>query len=52
MGSLKPLWDPSLELEAIVRSCTSTDTNITTGQVPETLMTGDTADISHIDEFS
>jgi hypothetical protein len=51
MGLPKPLWDHSLELEALVRSCTSNDIYMTAGQVPETLMTGDTADISHIAEF-
>jgi hypothetical protein len=51
-GSPKPLWDHSLELEALVRSCTSNDIYMAAGQVPETIMTGDTADISHIAEFS
>ena len=53
MGSSKPLWDHSLELEALVHSCTSKDIYMTAGQVPETIMTGDTADadISHIAEF-
>ncbi len=51
-GSPKPLWDHSLELEAQVRSCTSNDIYMTAGQVPETIMTGDTADISHIAEFA
>jgi hypothetical protein len=40
-----------LELEAYVRSCTSNDIYMTAGQVPETIMTGSTADISHIAEF-
>jgi hypothetical protein len=51
-GSPKPLWDHSLELEALVHSCTSKDIYMTAGQVPETIMTGDTADISHIAEFA
>ncbi len=51
-GLPKSLWDHSLELEALVRSCTSKDIYMTAGQVPETIMTGDTADISHIAEFA
>ena len=34
-----------------IRSCTSNDIYMTAGQVPETIMTGNTADISHIAEF-
>ena len=52
IGSPKPLWDHSLELEALVRSCTSNNMYMTAGQVLETIMTGDTADISHIAEFA
>ena len=52
MGLPKPLWDHSLELEALVHSCTSNDIYMTAGQVPETLMTGDTANISHIAEIA
>ena len=52
MGSPKPLWDHSFELKARVHSCTSNDIYMTAGQVLETLMTGDTADISHIAEFA
>jgi hypothetical protein len=51
-GPPKPLWDHSLGLEALVRSCMSNDIYMTAGQVPETIMTGDTADISHIAEFA
>ncbi len=50
-GSPKPFWDHCLELEALVYSCTCNDIYMTTGQVPETIMTGSTADISHIAEF-
>jgi hypothetical protein len=50
-GSPKCLWDHCLELEAYVCSCTSNYIYITAGQVPETTMTGNTADISHIAEF-
>jgi hypothetical protein len=52
MGSPKPLWDNSLKLEALVCSCMSNDMYMTAGQVLETLMTGDTANISHIAEFT
>jgi hypothetical protein len=51
-GLPKPLWDHSLKLEALVRSCTSNDIYMTAVQVPETIMTGDTADISHIAELA
>ena len=49
--SPKCLWDHCLELEAYVRSCTSNDIYMTAGQVSETIMTGNTAIISHIAEF-
>jgi hypothetical protein len=51
-GSPKPLWDHSLKLEALVHSCTRNDIYMTVGQVPETIMTSDTAGISHIAEFA
>ena len=41
-----------LELKALVHSCTSNDIYMTAGEVPETIMTGDTGDISHIAEFA
>jgi hypothetical protein len=50
-GSPNCLWDYCLELEAYVCSCTSNDIYMTAGQVPETIMTGNTANISHIAEF-
>ena len=50
-GSPKPLWDHCIELEAFIRSCTSNDIYMTVGQVPETIMTRSTANISHISEF-
>jgi hypothetical protein len=49
--SPKCLWDHCLAFEAYVRSCTSNDIYMTAGQVPETIMTGNTANISHIAEF-
>jgi len=51
-GSPKVLWDHCIELEALIRSNTSNDIYMTNGEVPETIMTGDTADISHICEFA
>ena len=50
-GSPKTLWDHCLELEALVRSNSSNDIYMTNGQVPETIIKGTTADISHIAEF-
>ena len=51
MGSPKLSWDHCLELEALVHSCTSKDIYMTAGQVPETIMTGSTTNMSHIAEF-
>jgi hypothetical protein len=50
-GSPKCLWDHCFELEAHVRSCTSNDIYMTAGQVPKTIMTRNTANISRIAEF-
>jgi hypothetical protein len=50
-GSPQTLWDHCIELEALIRSSTSNDIYMTNGEVPETIMTGSTADISHICEF-
>jgi hypothetical protein len=49
--SPKSLWNHCLELKVYVCSRTSNDIYITAGQMPETIMTGNTADISHIAEF-
>ena len=49
--SPKPLWDHNLELEGKIRSHTALDIYGLEGQVPETMMTGQTGDISHICEF-
>ncbi len=51
-GSPKVLWDHCIELEALIRSNMSNDIYMTSGEVPETIMTGSTADISHICEFA
>ena len=48
MRSLLPakLWDHCIELEALIRSHTALDIYELQGQVPETLLSGKTADIS------
>jgi hypothetical protein len=47
----KCLWDNCAKLEAIIRSHTSHNICKLDGQVPETLVTGSTANISEIAEF-
>ena len=47
----KKLWDHCLELEAFVRSCTAHDHYALNGEVPETVMKGQPADISNICEY-
>jgi len=50
-GSPKKLWDHCIELMAMIRSCSTNSIYMTAGQVPETLMSGETADISRICQF-
>ncbi len=50
-GSPRVLWDHCIELEALIYSLTSNNVYMTNGKVPETTMTGSTANISHICEF-
>lgn len=50
--SPKKLWDDCLELSALIRSHTAHNIYQLHGQVPETIMTGETADISYICEYS
>jgi hypothetical protein len=50
-GSPRVLWDHCIELEALICSLTSNSVYVTNGKVPETIMTGSTANISHICEF-
>ncbi len=50
-GSPRVLWDHCIELEALICSSTSNSVYMTNGKVPETIMTGSTAIISHICEF-
>jgi hypothetical protein len=49
--SPKVLWGHCIELEALIRSHSANSIYETNGQVPEMIMTGTTADISHISEF-
>jgi len=46
------LWDHCLELESLIRSHTSNDNFELQGQLPETVLTGQTADISALVEHS
>ena len=48
MRSISPakLWDHCVEIEALIRSHTALDIYELQGQVPETLLSGKTADIS------
>ena len=49
--SPKVLWDDCLEYEAVLRSHTALNLYGLQGEVPETLVTGQTADISSLAEF-
>ena len=51
-GAPKPFWADAIELEAYVRSNTAHDIYILQGKVPETLMSGETSDISQFCEFA
>ncbi len=51
-GSPKTLWDHCIELEGLICSSTCNTIYMTNGETPETIMTGMTADISHICKFS
>jgi hypothetical protein len=50
-GSPKRLWDYCLELQSRIRSNVAHNITTLDGQTPETLMTGETADISSLCEF-
>ena len=50
-GSPKSLWDHCIELEALICSHTALDLYGLEGQVPETVMSGQTGDISSMCEF-
>ena len=49
--SPKVLWDHCLVLESMIRSHTANGSLVLEGQVPETYMTGETADVSEFAEF-
>jgi hypothetical protein len=49
--SPKVLWDYCVEREALVRSHTALNIFSLEGQVPETIMSGQTADISCLAEY-
>ena len=49
--SPKKLWDDCLELEGYIRSNTAHDIFMLNGEVPETIMLGETSDISQFCEF-
>ena len=51
-GAPKPFWADAIELEAYVRSNTAHDIFILQGEVPETVMSGETSDISQFCEFA
>ncbi len=50
-GSPKTLWDHCIELEGYIHSCTVNYIYKTHSETPETIMTSNTANISHICKF-
>jgi hypothetical protein len=48
----KVLWDHCIELQALIQSHTALDLPELNGDVPETVISGDTADISHLCKFA
>ena len=50
-GAPRRLWDHCLELEALIRSNTALDIYELKGQVPETIVSGETSDISSFVEI-
>ncbi len=50
-GSPRVLWDHCIDLEVLIRSLTCNNVYMTNGKVSETIMTGSTANISHICEL-
>ena len=49
--SPKRLWDDCLELQAFIKSHTAGTSFGLNGETPETMLTGETADISEFAEF-
>ena len=50
-NSPKKLWDDWLELEMEIRSCTANNVVELKGEVPRTVMKGETANITYLCEF-
>ena len=50
-NSPKKLWDDCLELEMEIRSCITNNVFELKGDVPRTVMKGETAKIEHLHEF-
>ena len=50
-GGPKPLWDNCIELEALIRSHIALNIYGLEGQVPETVISVQTGDISNLCEF-
>ena len=50
-NSPKKLWDDCIELEMEIRSCTANNVFELKGEVPRTVMEGETANITHLCEF-
>jgi hypothetical protein len=50
-SSPRVLWDHCIKLETLICSSTSNSVYMSNGEVPETITTGSTANISHICEF-
>ena len=50
-GAPKRLWDDALEYEGYIRANTAHDLYVLDGQVPETIMSGQTSDISQFCEL-
>ena len=50
-NSPKKLWDDHIELEMEIRSCTTNNVIELKGEVPRTVMKGETANLTHLCEF-
>ena len=50
-NSAKKLWDDCIELEMEIRSCTANNVFEFKGEVPRTVMKGETVNITHLCEF-
>ena len=50
-NSPKKLWDDYIELEMEIRSCTTNNVFELKGEVPRTVMKGETVNITHLCDF-